>query len=139
MSNIHLTSLNGNHVLQPTQLSSGKNDGVKGASRGLTPSQMEVEGLVSLEGEDDGADGVGVGLDWGGEEGGGPSRLRLDNEVKCCLPSDMTRRRPVDGEGDSRRWRGRRGGGVAVASPDAGEDVVAVASRREAWWSAARF
>ena len=100
---------------------------------------MEVEGLVSLEGEDDGADGVGVGLDWGGEEGGGPSRLRLDNEVKCCLPSDMTRRRPVDGEGDSRRWRGRRGGGVAVASPDAGEDVVAVASRREAWWSAARF
>ena len=48
---------------------------------------------------------------------------------KDGLPSDMTRRRPVDGEGDSRRWRGRCGGGpgVTVASPDAGEDVVAVA------------
>ena len=102
---------------------------------------MEVEGLVSLEGEDDGADGVGVGLDWGGGEGGGPSRLRLENEGKCCLPSDMTRRRPAESEGDSRRWRGRCGGGpdVAVASPAAGEAVVAVASRREAWWSAARF
>ena len=96
---------------------------------------MEVEGLVSLEGEDDGADGVGVGLDWGGGEGGGPSRLRLENEGKCCLPSDMTRRRPAESEGDSRRWRGRRGGGsgVAVASPDTGEEVVAVAARREAW------
>ena len=68
---------------------------------------MEVEGLVSLEGEDDGADGVGEGLDWGGGEGGGPSRLRLENEGKCCLPSDMTRRRPAESEGDSRRWRGR--------------------------------
>ena len=46
---------------------------------------MEVEGLVSLEGEDDGADGVGVGLDWGGGEGGGPSRLRLENEGKSVI------------------------------------------------------
>ena len=87
--------------------------------------------------------GVGGGTGSGGGEGGGPSRFRLENEGRGCLPNDITRRRPVDGEGDSRRWRGGRGGGVAVdvavASPDAGEEVVAVAPRREAWWSAARF
>ena len=99
-------------------------------------------GQVSSEGED-GIDGKGGGVGGGSGSGGGeewPSKLRL---AKDGLPSDMTRRRPVDGEGDSRRWRGGRGGGVAVdvavASPDAGEEVVAVTPRREAWWSAARF
>ena len=81
--------------------------------------------------------GVGGGSGSRGGEGGGPSRFRLENEGQGSIPSDMTRRSPGDGEGDSRRWRGRRGGGVAVdvavASPDAGEDVVAVAPRREAW------
>ena len=91
-----------------------------------------MEGQVSSEckgGGVGGGSGSGGGEEW-------PSKLRL---AKDGLPSDMTRRRPVDGEGDSRRWRGRCGGGVAVASPGAGEEEVAVAARREAWWSAARF
>ena len=69
-----------------------------------------MEGQVSSEGED-GIDGVvkgkGGGVGGGSGSGGGeewPSKLRL---AKDGLPSDMTRRRPVDGEGDSRRWRGR--------------------------------
>ena len=84
--------------------------------------------------------GTGGVVGGGSGSGGGeqcPSKLRLAKDViSAGLPSDMTRRRPVDGEGDSRRWRGRCGGGpgVAVASPDAGEEVVAVAPRREAWW-----
>ena len=114
--------------------------------------EVDVEGQVSSEGEDEVdvvVKGKGGGVGCGSGSGGGeewPSKLRLAKDViSAGLPSDMTRRRPVDGEGDSRRWRGRRGGGpgvavdVAVASPDAGEEVVAVAPRREAWWSAARF
>ena len=79
--------------------------------------------------------GVGGGSGSGGDEEW-PSKLRLAKDViSAGLPSDMTRRRAVDGEGDSRRWRGRCGGGpgVAVSSPDAGEEVVAAASGREAW------
>ena len=41
-----------------------------------------MEGLVSLEGENDGADGVGVGLDWGGGEGGGPWGRRWSIKVE---------------------------------------------------------
>ena len=75
--------MKGNHVLHRTQLSSGKNAGVKGASRVWIPSQMEVDGEVSLKGED-GAD-VGVALGSGDGGRGGPSRLRLENEGKGCL------------------------------------------------------
>ena len=46
------------------------------------PSQMEVDGEVSLKGED-GAD-VGVALGSGDGGRGGPLRLRLENEGKGC-------------------------------------------------------
>ena len=77
--------------------------------------EVDVVGQVSSEGED-GIDGVVKGkggvVDGGSGSGGGekwPSKLRLAKDVILAgLPSDMTRRRPVDGEGDSRRWRGRR-------------------------------
>ena len=32
-------------------------------------------------------------------EGGGPSKLRLANDVVGSLPTDTTRRRPEEGEG----------------------------------------
>ena len=98
--------------------------------------EADVGGVVKGKGGGVGGESTsGYGEEW-------PSKLRLAKDViSAGLPTDVTRRRPVDGEGDSRMWRGRCGGGpgVAVASPDAGEEVVAVAPRREAWWSAARF
>ena len=162
--------MKGNHVLHRTQLSSGKNAGVKGASMVWIPSQMEVDGEVSLKGED-GAD-VGVALGSGDGGRGGPSRLRLENEGNGCLevgggggggagvegedgeqwpsrlrltndgisaglPRDMMRRRPEDGDGERRWYRGRRGAVVCGKCGEDGEEgtsgSLVAASAKVAW------
>ena len=162
--------MKGNHVLHRTQLSSGKNAGVKGASMVWIPSQMEVDGEVSLKGED-GAD-VGVALGSGDGGRGGPLRLRLENEGKGChevgggggggagvegedgeqwpsrlrltndgisagLPRDMMRRRPEDGDGERRWYRGRRGAVVCGKCGEDGEEgtsgSLVAASAKVAW------
>ena len=154
-----------------TQLSSGKNAGVKGASMVWIPSQMEVDGEVSLKGED-GAD-VGVALGSGDGGGGGPSRLiggtlpvqdwlngrgrrdvrdadegeggeqwpsrlRLTNDgISAGLPRDMMRRRPEDGDGERRWYRGRRGAVVCGKCGEDGEEgtsgSLVAASAKVAW------
>ena len=67
--------------------------------------------------------GGGVG---GGEDS--PSRLREEKFGNSGLPRDMTRRRPLDGDGERRWWSGRggRGGDEAVGA-------FTSALAREAW------
>ena len=60
------------------------------------------------EGGGEGGGGGGGGKEGG--DGGGPSRLRLPKSgvghLIGSLPTDMTRRRPEESEGERRRWGG---------------------------------
>ena len=52
---------------------------------------------------EDGVDGGGAGEAEGEDD---PSRLREEKVGISGLPRDMTRRRPVDGDGERRWWSG---------------------------------
>ena len=77
-------------------------------------------------GEGGACSGVGGGGEGDGEDS--PSRLREEKVGISGLPRDMTRRRPVDGDGERRWWSGRGGRGGDEAG---GAFTSALA--REAW------
>ena len=70
---------------------------------------------------EDGVDGGGAGEAEGEDD---PSRLREEKVGISGLPRDMTRRRPLDGDGERRWWSGRGG---------RGGDEAGGALAREAW------
>ena len=72
---------------------------------------MRTRRVVLAEGLEGGGGGGGGGGGCGGRggEGGGPSMFRLPKVSVGQLgrlPTDMTRRRPEEGEGERRRWGG---------------------------------
>ena len=78
-------------------------------------------------GGEGGEGGEDVGGVVGGGVGGGedsPPRLREEKFGNSGLPRDMTRRRPLDGDGERRWWSGRGG---------RGGDEAGGALAREAW------
>ena len=66
-------------------------------SRNSTLRTRRAVLVKGLEGGGGGGGGGGSGEEGG--EGGGPSRLRLPKDGIGSLPTDMTRRRPEEGEG----------------------------------------
>ena len=94
-----------------------ENDSAKLARPSLPPPQcckltVRTRRAVLVKGlEGGGGGGGGGGSGEEGGEGGGPSRLRLPKDGIGSLPTDMTLRRPDEGEGERRRWRGWSRGG----------------------------
>ena len=93
---------------------------VGGSEGGAGGGEGEAEGNEGGAGDGGGGTGGGEGGACSGVVGGGdgegdgedsPSRLREEKVGISGLPRDMTRRRPVDGDGERRWWSGRGGRG----------------------------
>ena len=75
----------------------------------------------------------------GGGEEGRPSRLRLLKDGGGGLPREVTERRPEVGVGEGWVRRGRHWEPTgSMASPGGGGEADGGATKRDAWWSAAR-